>query len=551
MGYGAITEYLDGIRDGRFTVNSLTRRAYERLTEDMDSGVYLYDGKKANKAIRFIETFCQHSKGTRGHIRLELWQKALITAIFGTVDSDGARHYREVFVVIARKNGKSTLAAAIATYMAYADGEMGAEIFFTAPKLEQADACYSAFTQMVTREPELSALAKKRRTDIYLKDNNTTAKKLAFDKDKSDSLNIQLAVCDELGAWNPTGGNRFYQVLRSSLGARRQPLILSITTANYVNDGPYDRTYKRVEKWLNRASDETRLFGVIYAIEDPLRWNDIEELKKASPNMGVSVKEDFFKEQAAAAKEDPDALVEFMIKYCNIKQNDSHAWLRTEDVDACCSEVAITPETLRGSYAVGGIDLSRTTDLTAACMVVEKNGNLYVMEHFWLPSERIDKLAERDHMPYRVYISRGLMDPSGEQYVDYRDVFRWFETLRTEYEIIPLVVGYDRYMALYLINDMKDAGYQTDWVFQGPNLTPVIREAEGLIRSGVVHIGNNDILRAHLLNTRLKHVSGERVQIEKKHDADHVDGADALLDALTVRQKWYEKLGAYLKNEEM
>lgn len=550
MGENWILAYYQAITDGTVTVGKWVRLAYERIVAGLQNRDFFFDQKKANRAVSFIETFCHHHEGVLapGLLRLELWQKAFVSVLFGIVDDTGARQFREVFFVVARKNGKTLLAAAIAEYCTFLDGEYGGRIYFTAPKLEQASLCFEAYHQMIRQEPELDAMAQKRRTDIYVKSSNTTAKPLAFSAKKSDGLNISLAVSDECASWAGDAGLKFYEVLKSSFGARRQPLLLSISTAGYQNDGVYDELMKRSTRLLLGDSRETRLFPLLYMVDNPEKWDDINELRKANPNLGVSVTVDYLLDEIAIAEGSLPKKAEFLTKYCNVKQNSSLAWLSAQTVERA-SGPAITPEFLANSYCVAGIDLSQTRDLTAACVVVEKGGELYVLAHFWLPAERIDEATQRDGLPYNIYIQRGLLSPSGDNFIDYRDCYDWIVRLIEEYQILPLEVGYDRYSAQYVINDLKAYGAKCDDVFQGENLYGVMQEAEGMLEDGKIHIGDNDLLKAHLLDAAVKmSVERGRGKLVKVRPSAHIDGVAALLDALTVRQKWWGDYGEQLKN---
>ena len=210
---------------------------------------------------------------------------------------------------------------------------------------------------------------------------------------------------------------------------------------------------------------------------------------------------------------------------------------------------ALRLEDFRDTYCVGGIDLSRTTDLTACTAVIEKGGRLYVFAQFFLPAERLEEAAARDGLPYAAYVQRGLLRLSGDNFVDYHDCFDWFRRLVEEYQIFPLKIGYDRYTAQYLVQDMARYGFHMDDVFQGMNLTPVIRETEGLMRDGAFCIGDNDLLKVHLLNTALKtEAESGRCKPVKLSANDRIDGAAALLDAMTVRQKYCAEIGEQLKN---
>ena len=544
-----IQEYHYRIQSGEITVGKWIRLLYEKITAGLRDGIYFFDDRKANKAIDFIQTFCHHCEGRDDLITLELWQKATVSVIFGIVDENGLRIFREIFMVIARKNGKSLFASAIIAYTVYLDGEYGARVYCLAPKLEQAAIVYDNFYRMISREPELSALAKKRRSDVYFEDTNTTVRPLAFNAKKSDGFNPHLTVCDEIASWPAEQGLKQYEVMKSALGARKQPLIFSISTAGYVNDGIYDELMKRSTAFLLGSSDERRLLPILYIIDDPRKWDDIEELKKSNPNMGVSVSEDFFIEEIAIARNSLSKRAEFMVKYCNIKQSSTQAWLPFDVVDAVSGE-EYTLEDFRSSYCVGGIDLSQTTDLTACCVVIERAGILYVFARFFMPENKIDELQEREGVPYRLFVQSGLIQPSGENYVDYNDCFEWFRMLVEEYEILPLQVGYDRYSAQYLVQQMEQYGFHMDDVFQGTNLTPVLHECDGLLRDGKLRLGKNNVLKSHFLNVAVKQDEESRkIRPVKIDPRCHIDGFVAVIDALTVRQKWAEQIGDQLRNE--
>ena len=545
-----IQEYHHRIQSGEIVVGKWIRLLYDKITAGLRDGLFYFDERKANKAIRFIENFCHHCEGRSDLIKLELWQKATISVIFGIVDENGLRIFREVFLVMGRKNGKSLLASAIIAYVKYLDGEYGAKIYCLAPKLEQAAIVYDNFYKMVMAEPELADLVMKRRSDIYMESTNSVTKPLAFNAKKSDGFNPHLVVCDESASWPAEQGLKQYEVMKSALGARKQPLILSISTAGYVNDGIYDELLKRSTAVLLGSSEERRLCPILYMVDDPAKWDDLEELKKANPNMGVSVSPDFFLEEIAVARNSLSKRAEFLTKYCNIKQSSTQAWLPYEVVDAVCGG-QYSLEDFRSSYCVGGIDLSQTTDLTACCVVIEKAGKLYTFARFFMPANKIDELQEREGVPYRLYVEQGLIQPSGENFVDYNDCFEWFRMLVEEHEILPLQVGYDRYSAQYLVQQMEQYGFHMDDVYQGENLTPVIHECDGLLRDRALQLGANNLLKAHFLNVGMKQNEETRkIRPVKIDPRTHIDGFVAVIDALTVRQKWHDQIGDQLRNEE-
>lgn len=546
-----ILKYYQAIKDGSITVGKYIDQLYTYIVKGLEDKSFFYDHKKAIKAIRFIESFCHHSKGSLAPqlIKLELWQKALISLIFGIVDADGLRQFREVVIVVGRKCGKSLLASGIAENMAYADGEFGADIYFLAPKLDQADIVFNDFCQSVMAEPELMSLTKSRKTDWYIKSTNTSIKKLAFNQKKADGFNPHLTVNDEVAAWPAEAGLKQYEVMASALGARLQPLILSITTANYVDEGIYDELICRGTRVLEGGSNEKRLLPVFYMIDDIDKWNDISELQKSLPNLGVSVSVDFMLEEIAKAEQSLSKRAEFLTKYCNVKQNSSQALLSYKDVEKACGEPLNIKDFVK-HYCFAGIDLSQTTDLTACNAIFEKDGHFYIFSKFFLPAEKLDEATARDGLPYRKYIEQGFLQLSGENLINYHDCFEFYRELLQDYNTYPLEIGYDRYSASYLITELNEAGFHTDDVYQGHQLYPIIKDFEGLLKDGRIHIGNNNLLKVHMLNAGLK-MDRElnRGKLIKIHPNDHIDGFAAVIDAFTVRSKYWNEYGYLWSNK--
>ena len=254
-----IFEYYARITHGQIRVGKWIKAIYKILVDGIKNGEYIFDAEKAKKAIDFIENFCHHSEGRNDLLKLELWQKAIVSAIFGILDKEtGYRQFREVLILVARKNGKTLFASAIMAYMAYVDGEYGAKLYCLAPKLEQADLSYDAFYQIVQSDEELDQITKRRRSDIYIAEYNTSVKRLAFNSKKSDGFNPHFVLADEMEAWPGDQGLKQYEVMTSAIGARKQPLILSTSTAGYINDGIYDELIKRSTSFLKGSSKERR-----------------------------------------------------------------------------------------------------------------------------------------------------------------------------------------------------------------------------------------------------------------------------------------------------
>ena len=546
-----IYAYYQQINDGSIVAGRWVHLLYEKIVTGIEDGEYVYNGQKAGRAIRFIETFCRHNKGklAPGPFKLSLWEKAFISCLYGIVDETGKRVFREVALFVGRKCGKTLIASAIMVYETYVDGEFGSEIYCVAPKLDQTDLVFSAWEFTKDANPDLQKRTRKRKTDYIVDETNTTIKKIAFNEKKADGYSPMLTVADEMSSWPAARGLKQYEVMVSGTGAREEPITLSISSGGYVNDGIYDELFKRGTRFLLGESKDRRLLPVFYTIDDPEKWDDINELNKSIPGLGVSVPVQFILDEIDVARESLSKKVEFLTKYCCLKQSSSLAWLPAQLVNDA-SGPALRLEDFEGSYCVGGIDLSQTRDLTACTVVIEKDGELYVFAHFFLPGEKIDEATQRDGIPYDIYIKRGLLTASGDNFVDYKDCFDWFVRLVEEYQVLPLKVGYDRYSAQYLIQDMKSYGFHCDDVYQGLNLYGVLQETQGLLEDKKIHIGDNDLLKMHLLNSAIKmSVEQGRGKLVKLSPSLHIDGTAALIDAMTVRQKYYAEIGEQLKNE--
>lgn len=565
-----IVEYYEAIRNGSIVVGHWMMLLLEFLINGLSEKRFFYSSEKADEVIDWIETHCFHTEGPLAPqpLKLELWEKVFVATIYGIVDERGFRQFREVVLIVSRKNGKSLLAAAIAKYE-WQCGGYGSKVYNIAPKLAQADIIYSNVWQMTTLDPEYimlkeelsekdmhnknvkdnSILPRHRMSDLFIPALNASVMKIAFSAKKSDGFNPSFCACDEVAAWEGDAGLKQYEVMKSGMGARPEAILLSCTTSGYVNDGIYDELLKRCTRFLLGNSKEKRLLPFLYMIDDIEKWNDLEELRKSNPNLGVSVSREYLLDEIAVAEGSLSKKAEFITKYCNLKQNSSLAWLDAHVIEKMTGD-SLRLEDFRSSYCVAGVDLSQTTDLTAATVVIEKNGELYVFAKFWLPAEKIDEAIARDGVPYNIYVQRGLLELAGENYVDYKACYEWLKNLIEQYEILPLKVGYDRYSAQYLVQDLEAYGFQCDDVYQGDNLWGVLQEMEGLFKDGKVHIGDNDLLKIHLLNSAVK-MSTERGRgkLVKISPTAHIDGVAALADAFCVRQKWNETIGIQLRNE--
>ena len=549
-----ILTYYQQIKDGSVTVGKWIRIWYEQVVHGLEEKRFFFDQKKANNAINFIERYCHHHEGplAPGLITLEVWQKAFLSVVFGIVDDTGKRQFREIVLIIGRKQGKTAIMSGIGCFHLFSDGGYGARVYVCAPKLEQARLCYEGIYQTIRKEPVMDRKTKRRRTDLYIESSNSSAQPLAFSAKKSDGLNISLGILDEAAAFAGEPGLRQAEVVKSSQGARPEPQLFYPTTANFIDGGLYDELMKRSTAVLNGTSKETRLAPFLYMIDDVEKWNDLNELRKSLPNLGVSVSVDYILEEIAVAEGSLSKKSEFLTKYCNIKSNASTAWFRAEDVRKMFGH-RWSLEEARNHYCLGGIDLSQTTDLCSATILTEKDGIIWTHSHFWLPGERLAEATQRDGIPYQLMIERGFLSLSGDEFIDYHDVYNWFVHLVRDYKIYPLQIGYDRYSAQYLVQDLEQASFHMESVFQGWNLTNIEDTFEGMLREGRIRdMDDNDLLKIHMMDAAQQIETGTSAHPRKKlvkiSKNAHVDGVAAILDAMCMRANHWAEMGRRLMN---
>lgn len=557
----AILAYYQKIKDGSETVGKWIRLLYEVILQGLSDKRWFWDQRLASNAIGFLERYCHHYKGKLApqRIRLSLWERASISLIFGIVDGSGKRQFTEVFWEVGRKMGKSLIAGGIGTYMAYAAGEYGSDIYYLAPKLDQADLCYSALEFNVNAEPELRSITRSTKyRGLVIQETNSTIRKLAFTAKKSDGYNPMFYCADEVAAWPGEAGLRQWEVMVSGTGAREEPLGMAISSGGYENEGLFDELMKRGTAFLKGNSREQHILPILYMIDDASKWNDINELRKSLPGLGESVSVDFILNEIDIACGSISKKVEFLTKYCNLKQNSSTAWFDANQIESIfpkSKEETLRLEDLEETYAIVGVDMSQTVDLTSACVIVEQRGILWVFSHFWLPKDRIQEATRRDGVPYETMVERGHLSLSEGQMVDYRDVYAWIVELIEKYKIYPLKVGYDRWSAQPLVQALKAYGFQTDSVSQGYNLGGICDTLDAMVRERKIRSAeDNSLLKIHFYDSAIQSETNTaahpRHRLAKVSTKAHVDGVAAILDALCMRQVYWGEIGDRLTNAD-
>jgi phage terminase large subunit-like protein len=538
-----ILEYWSNIESGHVVVSNKVRKIYEKLVNDINhpTSKWTFDLRSANRPIEFIETLCKHSKGEwmGKPIELELFQKAFISALFGFVDEQGIRRYKETFFLVARKNGKSTLLSGIMLYMLIADGEGGAQIVSAATKREQSSIVFSEALNMVSQSPALKAHLKKRKTDLYFPLTFSTMTALASDSNTLDGLNLHLAVIDELHAIRD---RNLYEVLKQGMSARRSPLMVMITTAGTVRENIYDDMYEYASKVVDGTIQDDRFLPVLYELDNRNEWTDYRMWEKANPGLGRIKKLEDIVEKVERAKANAKDLPGILTKDFNIRDTRAGSWLTFDQVN---NEEVFTMADVRDSYAIGGVDLSSTTDLSCATLLVMRpDGSKYVLQQYFLPEELVERRTTEDKIPYDKWAERGLLTLSEGNKVNFTDVTQWFLRMMHENEIRPIWIGYDPWNSTYWVQEMKEQGFQMEVVRQGAQtMSQPMKELAADLQAKNINYNNNPILKWCLTNTSVKVDDNDNIRpVKGQHQRQRVDGAVSLIIAYTVL---FNKLSDY------
>lgn len=539
-----IAEYNTKIQSGEIAASKRVKAVYARLVADTNSsrGGYVFDEARANRPIEFIERFCKHSKGEWAGqgIRLELFQKAFIQALFGFVDAQtGLRQYRESFFLVGRKNGKSTLLAGLALYMLTSDGEGGAEVYSTATKYAQARLLFDEAHNMIKQSSDLSKHFKKRKTDLYYSPTMSKFQPLARNSDTLDGLNCSFCVMDEL---HGVRDRNLYEVMRQSQAARRQPLLVMITTAGTVRECIFDDMYSHAAQVADGVIQDPRFLPVLYELDDRAEWTNPAAWVKANPALCSIKKLDDLTAKVERAKQNRNELSGVLCKEFNVRETVKTAWLSFDDIN---NEETFSLNDFRGAYCIGGVDLSITTDLTCASLLFMKRGDdtKYITQMYFLPADRLQERVQQDKIPYDKWFERGLLRLCTGNSINYSDVTAWFAKTVKEYELFPAWVYYDSYSARYFVEEMALQGFNMVRCIQGAKTLSLPMQMLGAdLQAHKVVYQNNPILKWCLTNTGIQtDRNGNIVPIKNQSPRQRIDGAAALLDCYVGLYEHYNE----------
>ena len=558
-----IKEYYKKIKTGAIVAPKKVKIVYERLVNDIDNPKvveiynektektethkYIYDNNRAIEAIEFIETFCKHSKGkVAGQpFILELWQKAFVSAIFGFIDNKTKlRKFRKAILFVARKNGKSTLAAAIGLYMLLADGEAGAECYSIATKKDQAKILWSEAKRMIKKSPVLLKRVKPLISELYYEEEEAVFKPLSSESDSLDGLNASFVAADEVHAMKD---KNLIDVTYDSMDSRDQPLFLETSTMGTIRENVFDSEYEYASNIINGYVDSTSdfvdetLLPIIYELDSKVEWLDEECWVKANPGLGTIKKIKGIRDKVARAKIKADELKNLLCKDFNIRETSVSSWLSFEDLN---NEEIFNLAKMKVKYGIGGTDLSSTNDLTAAKVIFREsreNPKIFVLQQYWIPEDLLEQKIKEDKIPYDKWVDKGFVRLCTGNKIHPKVVTEWFLEIRDEYGIYLPWIGYDAWSAEYWVEEMKGNFGEEAMikVYQGKRtLSSPMKNLEADLKSKLIIYNNNPVDKWCLSNTNVDTDRNGNIQPDKgRNKRLRIDGTSALLDAYVVYEQ--------------
>lgn len=490
-----------------------------------------YSAKAAARAVKFFERALVHVKGQWAGERFGLmdWQKRdIIEPLFGTLRPDGLRQYRTCYVEVARKNGKSSIAAGIALYLLFADAEQGAEVYSAAADREQASIVFNLAAEMVRRSQVLSANCRvvdstKR---IIVPGTASFYRAIPADAAGSHGFNASGIVLDEA---HVQPNRDLYDALATSIGARRQPIIFVITTAGYDRNSLCWELHDYALRVRRGIIDDPTFLPVLYAADESDDWRLPATWTKANPGMGETVSEEYLAGEAKRAEEVPAYQNAFRrLHLCQWTQQETR-FLDIAKWDACAAPIDAAE--IRGRSCYAGLDLASTTDLAALVLVFPDGAEFAVLARFWIPSENIADRVRRDRVPYDVWVRDGLITATPGNVIDYTAILKELDQLAQVYDIRE--VAYDRWGATQLVQQIQDGGLAVVPIGQGfASLSAPTKELLNLVLSRRVRHGGNPVLRWMADNVMVVEDAAANIKPDKSKSRERIDGIVALVMAI-------------------
>lgn len=523
-----------------------------KITDEIEEHTYIFDEKKANRPIQFIEKYCKHSKGKWAGkpVILELWQKAHIQALYGFVDKEtGLRKYRKFVLFVGKKNGKSTEGSGLGLYQLTSDGEGGAEIYSVATKKDQAKIIWEEAKRMAAKSPALNKRTRRLVNGIFYDKTESLFKAVASETDSLDGLNGSAILADEIWAWRDKG---LLDIMADSISVREQPIIFEFSTMGKIREAVFDGEYEYLEavikgyEGLEGGIEDETVLPFIYELDEAKEWTDEKAWIKANPNLGVTKTYKYLRDKVEKAQKKPDELSNLLCKEFNVRTTAQEAWV---DFDTVNNEETYDMDNLYDTYAIGGVDLSSTTDLTCATLLIMKHNKKYVLQQYFIPSERLEFKIKDDKIPYDKWEKRGLVTICDGAKVNYSDVTQWFLRMNDEYKISTLWIGYDPWNTQYWVEEMKEYGFEMVEVRQGAKtMSNPMKQLEADLIEKNVNYNNNPVLKWCLCNTSVKRDDNDNIRpVKGQKQRARIDGTVSLIIAYCVL---FDKMNDYLALQE-
>ena len=534
-----LLSYIDEIESGRIIAGNELKSVLKRLKSDLNDPRFIYDEEPGRIRIEFIEKFCKHTKSPfNGQpFLLELWEKALLECAYGFKMRDtGLRRFNEVVLLIARKNGKTTFIAGI-DLAEFFLSKGGTDIVCASNTNEQSGILFEEINNMREQSKALRNEKRSRKNIFYIYSpkNKNKIKKLSAQSRNKDGYNIEVGCIDEV---HEMTDSKVYDAIKQSQSTKKEPLIFIITTEGTTVDGFLDNKLEYCRKMIKGEIDDIRILPWLYTQDsDEEIFSDPSSWQKSNPSIGTIKTKSYFEDMMVKARNDLATRVTMMCKDFNIKQLESGSWLTYQDLN---NEERYKLDDLRDSYAIGGVDLSSTTDLTAATLLIIKNGKKYVIPHFFMPSELVSQRVQEDKIPYDIWIKKGLVTLTEGNQNDFSLVTQWFLKMVREYGIRPLWIGYDPWNSQYWVKEMEDAGFTMEKVRQGIyTLSEPMKQLEGDLKNKLVIYDNNPILKWCFSNTQAKvDINGNIKPSKLNSKLKRIDGCVSLIISYAVLNRY-------------
>lgn len=535
-----LLEYYNKAKSREIIIGQELMTCLDNLINDLSDDRFIYDTSNADLRIEFIETFCKHTKSPFNGMPflLELWEKAVIEAFYSFKWKDtGYRRFKKLILLIARKNGKSTICAAL-SLTELVTGNGGSDIICSSNDDNQANIIFDEINNMREMFDPKGKRTHKNLKGIYNLKNKSTVKKLSDKTRNKEGRNIDFAILDES---HEMKDNVIAKSIEQSQSTKNEPVFINITTEGFVDDGYLDKELKYARKVLNGKIEDYTLLPWLYTQDSETEiYQDEKSWHKSNPSLGTVKKFSYLRDQLNKAKHDKAERVFTLSKDFNFKQNSAEAWLMENDI---INDLTYDMEDLVGSIGIGAVDLSETTDLSSAKVLIMKPGSnsKYILQKYFIPETKLEEGLQEDKKDYLEWARKDYIHVCKGNEVDYSDIVAWFVHLYKSYNIRIFKVGYDKWNAKSFVKEMEDYGFELEKISQDFNsMSTPMKMVEADLKSKLINYNQNPIDIWCLKNTVAKVNEYGQIRPIKPNDTgtDRIDGAVTFIIAYATYDRF-------------